>query len=118
MRILLSTFGALAFALVLCIPARSQDNAFKGEIMDSQCAGMGSHDQMMKSEGAKNAKECSDACVKMGGKYVLYSAGSKTTYQLDDQDKAKEFSGQKVEVSGTYDKSAGTIHVSDIKSQQ
>ncbi len=42
--------------------------------MDSQCAQMGSHEQMMKQEGAKSAKECSDASVKAGGKYVLYAA--------------------------------------------
>ena len=79
----------------LFIPAWAQDKSFNGEIMDSQCASMGSHDQMMKQEGAKNAKECSDACVKMGGKYVLYDAGTKTTYQLDDQTKPKNSPGRK-----------------------
>lgn len=68
--------------LSLAVPP--QGSSFRGEIMDSQCAQMGSHDNMMKQEGAKNAKECSDACVKMGGKYVLYDKGTKTIYQLDD----------------------------------
>jgi len=108
---------ALALMAALFIPAWAQDKSFNGEIMDSQCASMGSHDQMMKQEGAKNAKECSDACVKMGGKYVLYDAGTKTTYQLDDQTKAKEFSGQKVTVTGTYNKSTQTVLVNDIKPQ-
>jgi hypothetical protein len=62
-------FGALVL-MALCISAWAKDKAFNGEIMDSECASMGSHDQMMKQESAKNAKECSDACVKMGGKYV------------------------------------------------
>jgi hypothetical protein len=106
-----STVMAIAFS------ATPQANSFTGEIMDSQCAQMGSHAAMMKQEGAKNAKECSDACVKMGGKYVLYDAGTKTTYQLDDQGKAKEFSGQKVTVTGDYDKAGQTIHVSNIKPQ-
>jgi len=109
--------GALVLTIALCIPGWAQDKAFNGEIMDSQCAGMGSHDQMMKQEGAKNAKECSDACVKMGGKYVLYDAGTKTTYQLDDQTKAKQFSGQKVTVDGTFEKSTQSILVKDIKPQ-
>src|SRR5215469_2640090 len=78
-----------------------QDTKFTGEIMDSQCAQMGSHEMMMKQEGAKNAKQCSDACVKAGGKYVLYDGATKTIYQLDDQDKAKEFSGRKVTVMGS-----------------
>jgi len=95
--------------------AAPQDPSFKGEIMDSQCAQMGSHEAMMKQEGAKTPKECSDACVKSGGKYVLYEAGTHTVYQLDDQDKAKEFSGQKVTVMGS--KTGKTIHVRDMKPQ-
>jgi len=93
--------------------AAPQDTRFAGEIMDSQCAQMGSHEKMMKQQGAKDGKECSDACVKAGGKYVLYDAATKTVYQLDDQDKAKEFSGQKVTVIGS--KSGESIHVSSIK---
>jgi hypothetical protein len=112
-----TAFGVLAIMAGLYIPALAQNKAFKGEIMDSQCAAMGSHDQMMKQEGAKNAKECSDACVKMGGKYVLYDAGTKTTYQLDDQTKAKKLSGQKVTVTGTFDKSTQTVLVKNMKPQ-
>lgn len=101
--------------MVISSSATPRGNSFSGEVMDSQCAPMGSHDAMMKQEGANNAKECSDACVKMGGKYVLFDAEKKTTYQLDDQNKAKEFSGQKVTVTGTYDKATQTLHVTDIK---
>ena len=52
--------------------ARAADTSFTGEIMDSQCANMGSHDNMMKGEHASNAKECAIACVKKGGTYALY----------------------------------------------
>jgi hypothetical protein len=83
--------------------------------MDSQCAAMGSHEAMMKMEGAKSAKECTLACVKQGGKFVLYDAASKTTYQLDNQEKPKEFAGQKVKVSGTLDEKSKTIHVRNIQ---
>jgi len=50
--------------------------------------------------------------VKAAGKYVL-----KTTdmnYQLDDQDKAKQFVGQQVKINGTLDTSTSMIHISDI----
>ncbi|HWY53368.1 MAG TPA: DUF5818 domain-containing protein [Terriglobales bacterium] len=50
--------------------------------------------------------------VKAAGKYVL-----KTTdmnYQLDDQDKAKQFVGQQVKINGTLDSSTSMIHISDI----
>ncbi len=95
--------------------ASQKGKAFSGEIMDSQCAKLGSHDMMMKKEGAKDAKECTLNCVKMGGKYVLYNAATKTVYELDDQKKPEEFAGQKVKVTGTYNKTTKTLHVTDIK---
>jgi hypothetical protein len=91
------------FVTVLCVAAglgaaRAADHTFSGEIMDSQCVQMGSHDNMMKSEGAKNAKECAIACVKSGGKYAFYDPAAKRTYQLDNQKKAGDYAGQKVTV--------------------
>ena len=46
------------------------------------------------------------------GKYVLKT--SDMNYQLDDQQKAKQFVGQQVKVSGSLDTNTSTIHVSDI----
>lgn len=107
-------------SLSLAVPKHSGKAAkgsktFTGEIFDSQCAMMGSHEAMMKKEGAKDAKECTLSCVKMGGKFVLYDAAKKATYQLDDQEKPKDFAGQKVKVTGTYDKVTKTIHVEAIE---
>jgi len=50
--------------------------------------------------------------VKAAGKYVLNSTD--TTYQLDDQKKAKQFVGQNVKINGTLDASTNMIHVSDV----
>lgn len=52
--------------------------------------------------------------AKAGGKFVLKDDASKTTYLLDDQDKAKQYDGQEVKVSGTLDPQTRTIHVSSI----
>jgi hypothetical protein len=103
-------------ACVLLAPglAAAKDKTFNGEIMDSQCAKMGSHETMFKKEGTTDAKACTEACVKMGGKYVLFEGPSKF-YQLDDQTKPQPFAGQKVQVTGTLDKATKTIHVTDIK---
>jgi hypothetical protein len=91
------------------------DMTYTGEIMDSQCAKMGSHAMMMKKEGIATAKECTMGCVKAGGKYVLYNSAKKMTYQLDDQTKPEAFAGDKVKVMGTLDKATHTIHVTEIK---
>ena len=58
---------------------------------------------------------------KTHGDYVLKSGyatrnpDAKTTYKLDDQEKAKEFAGKNVKVSGTLDAATNTIHVTEIK---
>jgi Protein of unknown function (DUF5818) len=48
------------------------------------------------------------------GKYTLKGDDGKT-YQLDDQDKAKDFDGKKVKVTGTLDEESMTIHVGEIE---
>lgn len=111
------TFTGSAVSLLLLAGlsgAQAAEDSFTGEVMDSQCAQMGSHSKMMKQEGAKDAKECTLSCVKMGGKYVLFDAAKKITYQLDDQQKPEEFAGQKVKVTGTLDEATRTIHVQNI----
>jgi len=50
--------------------------------------------------------------VKTDDGYTLKT--SDMTYQLDDQEKAKQFAGQNVKVSGTLDTNTNMIHVSDI----
>jgi hypothetical protein len=95
--------------------AYRKDSKFTGEIMDSECAKVESNEMMIKKEGAKNATQCTLTCVKMGGKYVLFNAAEKAVYQLDDQKRPEQFAGEKVTVTGTYDKDTDTIHVSDIQ---
>jgi hypothetical protein len=106
--------ATLSLAASIALP---QSRSFSGEIMDSQCAKMGTHAKMMPGVEAKNAKECTIKCVKIGGKYTLFDASSKSAYQLDNQDKAAEFAGQKVTVTGTLDAASKTIKVESIAAQ-
>ena len=68
-----------------------EEQTFNGEIMDSPCAKNGGHEAMFKKTGTNDPKACTEACVKMGGKYVLFNGASKTFYQLDDQTKPQAF---------------------------
>src|SRR5579864_668770 len=52
--------------------------------------------------------------VRSGNMYVLQTADN-VTYQLDDQERAKEYEGKQVQVTGSLDKSANMIKVRDIK---
>jgi hypothetical protein len=99
-------------------PAGQQQNntplSYIGEIMDSKCGGQGSHGQVMANEGTKTAKDCTLFCVKDGAKLVLYNADTKVSYNLDDQDKPRDYAGQKVTIVGSYDGPTKTIHIQSI----
>lgn len=113
-RLALGFAAALMFLAVA--GAAPQSHTYTGEIMDSQCAKMGAHEEMMKThENINTAKECTLVCVKEGGKFVLFNAITKITYQLDDQTKLAQFAGANVTVTGTLDDSKKTIRVADIK---
>ena len=60
----------------------------------------------------ESAKTFTGTIVKQAGSYVLRSAD--LTYQLDDQDKAREFVGKPVKVIGTLDGKSNMIHVASI----
>jgi hypothetical protein len=89
-------------------------STFVGQIMDSKCAIVGSHDPTMKNLGAKDERDCTMRCAK-DGSFVLYNAESKTVYQLNDQEKPVRFAGQRVKISGSYDKTAQTIVIESIE---
>ncbi len=108
LRLLLPFFLAAALAAQV-------KKTFRGEVMDSQCAKMGSHDLMMKKAGARDTKECTVDCFRMGGKYVLYDAAAKTIYLLDFHQDAQPFVGLKVNVTGVYDKALNTIHAVTVE---
>lgn len=109
----MKTILLMLVASLLLLPtlAPAATRSFTGEIMDSSCAQLGSHAKMMKSMDIKTAKECTLDCVKAGSKFVLFNRATKTIYQLDDQTKPAAFAGEKVRVTGSYDKTTKTIHV-------
>jgi hypothetical protein len=68
---------------------------------------------MMKKLDAKDARDCTLRCAK-DGSFVLYDSDTKTVYQLNDQEKPVRYAGQKVKISGTYDKWSQTIDIESI----
>jgi hypothetical protein len=94
-------------------------STFDGEIMDNDCAEMGSHAMTMTSTALATPDLCTTYCLhfkKTPGKLVLYNTATKTIYQLDNQQEASFFKARKVKVTGTYDQATKTIHVTDINS--
>ena len=63
----------------------------------------------------QKAKTFSGTVIKNGDKFVLSDRASKIEYILDDAEKASQFEGKKVKVTGTVDVASNTIHVSQIE---
>lgn len=66
------------------------------------------------ANSSQAAKAFQGKIEKSGDKLVLKDSASGTSYQLDDQDKAKQFQDQNVKVMGTLDSATNTLHISDI----
>jgi len=75
-------------------------------------------DQMQQPNDQKAAAETktfAGKIVKAGNTLVLSDTEGKTTYKLDDQQKAKEFVNKDVKVTGVLDDSTGMIRVTAIE---
>lgn len=93
---------------------QNKNSTFTGEIMDKQCAQMGSHENMMKAEGAKDAKECTLACVKNGDSFALLDPQTKKVYSIEDSARVREYAGERVQITGDYDQNLAVLHVKTI----
>ena len=82
-----------------------------GQISDSMC---GAHHKTMAEHGKKmSARECTEACVKNGGKYVFVSKGK--VHNIENQDFAglPEHAGHTVNLTG--DMNGDSIKVSNLE---
>lgn len=102
--------GAFAFVAALLLAsvafAGAAGKSWTGTISDSSC---GAKHTMMPG---KSDKECTQACIKMGSKYVLVAGGK--VFQLSDQKAPEPFAGDRVKVTGKLDAKTKTIEVASI----
>jgi len=79
-----------------------------GYVSDSMCG-------LKHMSGMGDDKNCTLACLKQGSKLVLADRDHKRVYRLDQtgQEKARDFTGQKVKVTGTL--SGRTIRVTAVE---
>ena len=88
--------------------SKVQEKTLVGYISDNHCG-------LKHVSGMGDDKSCTLMCVDRGGKFVLADRDRKRIYQLDKagQDRAREFAGQKVKVTGRV--SGRTIRVTNIE---
>jgi hypothetical protein len=63
----------------------------------------------------QEAKPFNGTIMKEKGKLVLKDTAANISYQLDDQEKAKQFVGKQVKVTGKLDMNNNLIHVETIE---
>lgn len=61
-----------------------------------------------------SARTFTGTIIKDGVKYVLKVSGD-TTYQLDDQDEAKQYEGKQVRIVGDLDGKSNVLHIVSIQ---
>lgn len=52
--------------------------------------------------------------IKDGNRYVL-KVSSNSVYQLDDQERAKQYEGKQVKIAGTLDATGNSLHIGSIE---
>jgi uncharacterized protein YdeI (BOF family) len=69
----------------------------------------------MQHQSEPRTKTFSGTIMKSGDNYMLNDTANKTSYMLDDAEKASQYEGKKVKVTGTVDTASNTIHVETIQ---
>ncbi len=108
-------------AVLFTLPLWSQEQKqFVGEIADSSCALnvhslTRSHREMLQGRGmGKTAADCSHICVEHYGSHYVLEDKKQNVFNLDDQEKAAQFAGSHVIVTGSLT-SKDSIHVVAIE---
>jgi hypothetical protein len=66
------------------------------------------------AQSQQSARAFQGKIARAGDKLVLQESSTQTAYQLDDQNKAKQFEGKNVKVMATMDASTNTLHILNI----
>ena len=113
LTLILLALAAASAVTASGITKNSNNNSTKertivGYISDSSCG-------LKHMPGMGDDKSCTLMCVKGGSKFVLADRDHKVVYRLDNtgQEKAREFAGQKVKVTGQV--TGKTIKVTAIE---
>jgi hypothetical protein len=98
----------------------NEGHSFSGEIMDSQCAQLGSHQKMMADHNFTTALQCALFCARVqapAGKFVLFDKSKNRIYLLDNQEQAELYASEKVTISGNYDAGSKTLQITSIEAK-
>ena len=100
------------------VPAPDTQNGKKpsepNQRPDAQSQPDAQQQPQQESQESTAAKSVTGTVIKVSGKYVLQTADN-VAYQLDNDEKAKQYEGKRVKVTGSLDRGTGILHVTDIE---
>jgi uncharacterized protein YdeI (BOF family) len=71
--------------------------------------------RFLQQQTREKSKIFSGTIIKNGDKFLLSDAANKLSFVLDDSEKASQFEGKRVKVTGTVDTASNIIHVETIQ---
>jgi len=105
----MKTVLLLSAALLLAAPARSPgaEQTWAGKISDSACGAK--HEEAAEGQGVMADRECTQACIRGGSKYVLVVDGK--VFQIANQDNTNlaTHAGHAVKMTGELNGNAITV---------
>ncbi len=104
-----STALTVAALCVMSLPIVGQSGYDSSHSMETQHHSIAGNDQHASSVTFRGT------VTKSGNRFVLTDADNKTTYQVDDPQKAHDFLNKSVKVTGVLDASTGTIRITAIQ---
>jgi hypothetical protein len=106
-------FSVMAGMVALTAPSNAQQGKPTPQppvVSQQQAQQQGQNDMQ-----TQDAKPFNGTIVKEKGKLILKDTAANVSYQLDDQDRAKQFEGKQVRVVGKLDMNTNLIHVESIE---
>lgn len=104
--------GALVLAAAL---ARAGDAAATGKYTGWLACNACSEKRVANGGSTAPNRDCSQKCIREGDPMVFYDEATKTLLRVDNPDAGKGQESHHIEVTGTVDAKAKTIHVASIK---
>ena len=98
-----------AIALAACVCSNANASIHSASFTRNQ--------PQVQTQTKQPVQEFQGTIEKSGTKYILEDKASGARYQIDKQDKARQFVGKDVKITGTLDPSTNTIEVSEIKAE-
>jgi len=109
-----TSFLLLTVVLIAGAAPAGADQTWTGKISDSACGKK--HEEAVENEGVMADRECTEACVRGGSKYVLVADGKVLKIANQDNKDLATHAGHAVKITGEL--KGDTITVATVEMQK